>query len=404
MGYILESIAIDFIALMAIILTSIYFYFKYKFTYWSSRAVPCLPPIVPFGNAMDQVFMNKSLGEILQDIYNELKEAGHKYGGLYVFSSPNLIIIDPELIKTVMTAEFHSFHDRVSVINEEIDPLTAHLFALRGYKWRNLRTKLSPTFTSGKMKMMFQTLLICGEQLDKTIGNFTKEDEPIDIKDILARFTTDIIASVAFGLECNSLQDPESEFRKHGKMIFDVSFLDNIRNAIFFSIPSLFHYFKIRIINPKVTEFFMNTIRQTVDYREKNKIERNDFLNLLIKLKNNEKIDEDEKEESEFKEKKITEPGITFNEMVAQAFVFFAAGFETSSSTMAFCLYELCLNSQIQDTLRKEILEVLQKYNGKFTYEAIKEMRYLDKVVKGKQCIGFIKFSLLTLYFIFQKL
>jgi cytochrome P450 family 6 len=70
--------------------------------------------------------------------------------------------------------------------------------------------------------------------------------------------------------------------------------------------------------------------------------------------------------------------------MAAQAFVFFLGGFETSSTTMTFCLYELSLHQDIQDRLREEIDVVLQKHDGKLTYEGIQEMKYLDKVVSGK--------------------
>jgi cytochrome P450 family 6 len=70
--------------------------------------------------------------------------------------------------------------------------------------------------------------------------------------------------------------------------------------------------------------------------------------------------------------------------LAAQAFVFYLGGFETSSSTMTFCLYELSLHQDIQDRLRQEIDVVLQKHDGKVTYEGILEMEYLDKVVSGK--------------------
>lgn len=69
--------------------------------------------------------------------------------------------------------------------------------------------------------------------------------------------------------------------------------------------------------------------------------------------------------------------------LAAQAYVFFAAGFETSSTTIANALYELALNEEVQKKLREEIKEFDQKTDGQWRYETIKEMTYLDKVFKG---------------------
>ncbi|GAB1859329.1 Cytochrome P450 6k1 [Camponotus japonicus] len=59
----------------------------------------------------------------------------------------------------------------------------------------------------------------------------------------------------------------------------------------------------------------------------------------------------------------------------------FSAGFETSSTTTAFALYELALQPDIQNTLRKEIVEVLDKSGGKITYDLTMSLTYLDMVI-----------------------
>jgi len=59
------------------------------------------------------------------------------------------------------------------------------------------------------------------------------------------------------------------------------------------------------------------------------------------------------------------------------------AGFETSSSTMSYCLYELAQNQGIQDRLRSEIQTVLEEHEGQLTYESVKAMRYLNQVISG---------------------
>lgn len=75
---------------------------------------------------------------------------------------------------------------------------------------------------------------------------------------------------------------------------------------------------------------------------------------------------------------------LTINEMVAQCFVFFIAGFETSATTMAFALYELSKHLNIQKKVREEIDRVLRKHNDAVTYDSISEMKYLRQVIDGR--------------------
>lgn len=64
--------------------------------------------------------------------------------------------------------------------------------------------------------------------------------------------------------------------------------------------------------------------------------------------------------------------------------MFFVAGFETSSTTIQFALYELSRNPEIQETAREEILRILKKYQGKITYDGVHEMEYLGRIIDGE--------------------
>ena len=72
------------------------------------------------------------------------------------------------------------------------------------------------------------------------------------------------------------------------------------------------------------------------------------------------------------------------DDFVGQAFQFLTAGFETSGSTLIFALYEIALHPEIQNRLRVEIMQELNKHNGQPTYDGIQDLAYLDKVVSGR--------------------
>ena len=78
---------------------------------------------------------------------------------------------------------------------------------------------------------------------------------------------------------------------------------------------------------------------------------------------------------------------LTDDDITAQALVFFLAGFETSSSTMTFALFELARQPELQTRARQHIEEVLQRHGGQVTYQAIQDMTYLENIIQGNTVI-----------------
>lgn len=179
-----------------------------------------------------------------------------------------------------------------------------------------MRAKLTPTFTSGKMKMMFETLVEISEEMIKYLTEKGNSAE-LEMKDILARFTTDVIGNVAFGLDVNSMKNPDSMFRKMGKKVFDTPPMRTLKVLFMTTFKSVALKLDLMSTDKDVSDFFLTSIRETVEYREKNDIKRNDFFSLLLQIKNHGKINDD-----------IGDAigKLTTEELAAQSFLFFVAG------------------------------------------------------------------------------
>lgn len=155
------------------------------------------------------------------------------------------------------------------------------------------------------------------------------------------------------------IEDENSEFLKYGHRLFDLTPLELMKFFFATDNPNLARKLGI-LFNPKECgEFFLNTMLQTFEYREKNKIQRNDFVSLLLGLKES----------------------LTKTELAAEGMLVFAGGFESSSALMSFTLYELALDQEIQNRLREEILSAIEENGGKITYDLLFGLKYLDMVV-----------------------
>lgn len=356
---------IDLFSVTLAIFLVIYTYFKWSYKYWQRRGVVVpFEPTFPLGNFNNPFSKEEGILHVLIAMYDAAKKANAPYVGCYFLQSPQLVIADPEILRLILAKDFHSFNDRGIYFNEEKNPLSAHLFTIAGAKWKYLRSKLTPAFTSGKMKMMFNTLLDCGGPLLESVEKHS--DRPIDIKEVLGHFTTDIIGSCAFGLECSSFAGEESDFRRHGKDFFNAPVKAHLIDLFGTAFPKLAKKLGLEMMKTDSIDFFMNVVKNNIEFRERNNYKRNDFFQILMDIK-----------------EKSNEKPFTVEEFAAQVFIFFLAGYETSSTAMTFALYELAKHPDIQSRVRDEIDAVLKRHDGKLTYDAVQDMKYLKCVIDG---------------------
>nr|WDY85978.1 cytochrome P450 6HY4 [Pagiophloeus tsushimanus] len=358
------------IAVLGIVSLLYFFYVKWRQQYWARKGVPQLEPNVLFGDQMPMVTGAKSLQDFFLEMYQQCKAAGFKHVGIYNTFRPEYVPLDLNIIKLILTKDFVHFGGH-GVFKHKNDPLTMHMFNLDGKEWKDIRTKLTPIFTTGKMKMMFETLLEKTVGLNKVIAKHISNNEPIHIKETLARFTTDIIGSVAFGLQCDTLNEPNHKFREIGRKAIKPVLWKFLIESVFSH--NLLGNLGYHSVESDVESYFTKIVTETINYRENNNVQRKDFMQLMLQLKNQGTVIDGQMKGNNF---------VNTQEIINEAFLFYLAGFETSSSTMTFALFELARNPDIQEKLRTDILTTLEKHGGNITYDAVMEMEYLDKVIK----------------------
>lgn len=356
----------EFSTLILIIITTcicLYYFISSKLSHFKRLNIPHVRPIPLLGHMAPFIFRRLSLEENIRRIYNLFLDV--KYFGFYEFMTPIYVIRDPEMITTIAIKNFDNFCDHRDLLNKEIEPLMSkNLFAINGDYWREMRKLLSPTFTSGKIKIMFKLICECAENLTNFITNDSGNiGKTYDMKNVLSRYANDVVATCAFGISVDSFKHPNNEFLLLAKEA--AKFTSNpLKILINKNFPLLGRLLRLKLFSSRIQNFFKEVIADTVKTRDEQKIIRPDMIHLMM-------------------EKRDKDHGLTIDidEMTAHAFVFLIAGFDSTSSAMCFLTHEVGTNFDIQNKLRTEIDDILTQTNGKPIYEAISQMKYLDAVV-----------------------
>lgn len=333
---------------------SLMLFLAYRLTYWKRNGIPYISVEFPyiFGNFSQ----SGHRAEALADFYKDNRTEHHPIIGIYMFTEPSVLIVDLDLARSILNESFSCFQDRGMYRNEKDDPLSATLGSLKHDKWQQLRPKLTPALTSAKIKEMFPIMGTVGIELVKGLNEIIVATEnQVEVREFISRFTTDIIGSVLIGIQCNS-----SQFREMTQKAMK-PYLKFPLNNLTLAYPNFARSLFIRKYPKDLSDFFLNVLHQTIQFRKENSITRTDFMQLLI------------------------DSGLETNEIAALAFDLFSAGYADSTSVLTYCLYELALpkNRKIQEAARDEIKSVLKQNNGLLTNDVLPKLVYCKKIING---------------------
>ncbi|XP_014476492.1 PREDICTED: cytochrome P450 9e2-like isoform X2 [Dinoponera quadriceps] len=323
-----------------------------------------MQPLPIVGNMGPMILRKEPFAYILKNIYNLHREA--KYVGMFEFTTPLILLRDPELIKSITLKQFDMFPNHRTFLREDQDPLMArNLFALKDDKWREVRTMLSPAFTSSKMKIMFKLMSDYATDFGDFIAQLPPDQNVIETKDIFTRYTNDVIATCAFGVSVDSMRDPKNRFYAYGKEATNFNLVTFLKMTLFRIMPWLADLLRLKLFREEVKKFFYDLVDTTIKTRDEKDIVRPDMLQLMM----------------ESRGKKDGRKKLTIEDMTSQAFIFFFAGFDSTSTLMSFAAHEIAVNENVLKRLQNEIDQILEDTNGEAPYEAINSMEYLDAVI-----------------------
>ena len=185
-----------------------------------------------------------------------------------------------------------------------------------------------------------------------------------------SKLTLEVILSTAFGLEAEVQNGKDNELLTEGKKFFSTPQIIRQISRLPFG-PALLRF--LAMLRRQRPEYFQEVATEILKARRQQGFSgRKDLLGLMMHA-----TDE------------TTTEGVSRlsdEEVVAQSVVFLLAGYETSSNTLAFTLYYLVVNPEMQEKLRTQIREALETNAKKgCLYDIVKNIDYLDCVIKESQ-------------------
>lgn len=373
----------DWVVFAGTLIVLLYLYITRNRNYWLKQNVP-----------------HEKLSLIIRPLYKVLtkpvcladQERFQKYGRLFGYFEgikPALMVAEPELVKQVLVKDFNLLPNRLEM--NFGDPILNNMMVFaRVDRWRRIRPASSPAFTTGKLRKMHELIKGCVKITCEHLGVAAEEEKDADMKKFYGHYAVDVIARCAFGTKLDSQADTTHEFVKASQETFKMDFSPTQLISMLF--PGLLESLNISVNTSMRYTYFRELFLQIMDERKEHNRRIEDFLQLMIEAKEGRfatvtasSADAESKlfdMGSEMKsDTKSSSKALTEDEALAQCLVFFLAGQDTTSSTLAGAVYYLALNPTAQERLRKEADECFETHGPEPSMDVISKLKYLHCVV-----------------------
>lgn len=325
-----------------------------------------------------------------QPLFQKFQSWRNVYGetyGYYEGPTPVLVSSDLDFLHEVFVKQFKNFHAR-KVYPVQVDPdydENVHMFFARGERWRRLRSIVNPAFSTAKMKDMMPTINKRVNELMEIIDEKRQGDRHFDMYELFQRLTLDTIADCGFGLKSESLTMKNNDCLINCRNVIKDTTKRPILFLLGFIFPTLHAlwigiYQILRYVSFNPVFWLEDNMTRLVQERKSNKTSRVDLLQLMV-TSEFDPTGQNEADDVDFNDNVVKKRFLTNDELTAMCLLFLLAGYETTSTTLAYIMYEMAVNQDVQKKLQQEIDEHFPDNTDSLDFNIIAKMEYLDMIL-----------------------
>ncbi|XP_073950244.1 probable cytochrome P450 6a13 [Choristoneura fumiferana] len=345
----------------------LFYYFKViRFVYWNKRNVHTASGCHWFfGHYKQILFKEKHIRTVAQKMYNEFPDS--PVVGYFRLQTPGLLIRHPEVMKTILVSKFSNFGINGFFIDKKYDFLAgSNPFFVKDEEWKAVRAHATAVVTQAKLRGYLPRMRTVGAEMAKyAAARCAGGLKELDVKHLATMFTTDVLGFAICGVANNTFEEPDSLFARITREVsFATSVMDNLKDALQTAWPALSCIFQMRFATKKSEEQLVYVTRRVIEERESSGYRRDDLYQVAMSLRETDT-------EGVFTDEYIS--SLVYTVMLDQ--------YETSSNVIVNTLLALAWHPEVQDRLRKEILQFKSNNKGDYTSDDINNLKYLDMVL-----------------------
>ncbi|CAN8030665.1 unnamed protein product, partial [Ixodes persulcatus] len=349
--------------LLVVLTISLLRWRRKTFSYFKDLGIPGPKPSLIRGNLWEYH---------RNGLFRALDKWCKDYGDIFGFYNgdvPMLVVRDLEFLKQVFIKNFSNFTDRgITMRTDEMHPLVGRAVGLaKRSHWKSLRPSITSGFTKLKLKLMMDHITQVGDVFMEVLGKKADQGKEVCMFEATQALAMDYIGRVALGIETSFQNDPKNPF-----LVTAQRALRDIMTGPFHVLAHCTTSFGVLAapiywLNQTFGTFSLirasEEVAKVINLRkEKPKLRRNDILQNLIDAEYEEQATtrtlSDKTTNTDVKDLSKTRT-LSSQEVIINTTVLFAAGFDTTATTLSYLMFALGKYPDVQEKVRHEVKRAL---------------------------------------------